>query len=635
MPSPPRLLAAALVAAAAIALPSPAAADGWSPAAPASSSGASAFALAADASGLNAVWVRGGAVEVARRGANGTFPAPQALPGAGAGLPAIATNAAGRAVAVWVRDGIVHAAVRPAPGEPFGTVAMLSSSGVGQQPRAGVDAAGNVTVAWVRGGLVEIVRRAAGGSWPAPQQLAEAQPANLALAVAPNGAATAVWSAEAGAVWTVRAAARHPGQAAFGAASTLEDAEDAVGSAVAPDVAVDASGAATAVWPNHLLAPFRNPVVRAARRTATGAFGAPATVSDFGVHDDAGSPRAQVAANAAGDALAVWHRRANGVVSLDAVRRLSGVGFEPDVEVAADGVAAEEAPEVALDPQARGVAVWSRGGTIHAARMTDGFGAPSPLSGAGASRPQVVFDAAGTAVAAWLRNGSVETSAYDVLAPQLTAVDVPAAGRAGEDVRVSAAAADGESGVDVTWSFGDGATATGAGATHRYAAAGTYTVTVTATDGGGNAVSGTRTIAIAAADAPGGPAGPAAPREEPAQPEEPDHLVDCGCGRPHVPVAPALSSLRVTARVRRGRPARVGFTLTASARVTFTVERIGKGGRATRLPGSLAVDGREGANTLRFTRLGGRALPPGRYRLAGVVEGGAPLSARFAVVRRR
>ncbi|HEX8204690.1 MAG TPA: PKD domain-containing protein [Solirubrobacteraceae bacterium] len=613
-----RLLATASLLAALI-LPSTALADGWSAGVPVSPTGASAPSLAADDAGLTAAWLRGGRVEAARRGAFGTFPSPQVLSGGSASAPAIAANAAGRAAVVWIREGIVEVAVRPSAGQPFGEAEAVSSSGVGEQPRVGVDAAGLVTVAWIRGNVVEAARRDAGGDWDG-QQFAEASPGHVALAVAPNGAATMLWSARPNVDWVVRTAARAPGGAAFGAASTIEAAEDVAGNAVEADVAVDAAGNAIAVWPNHLLAQFRAPTVRAARRTANGAFEAPSSISGSEVNDRAEPPHARVAMTAAGDALTVWNRHFDEVAGLEASRRVSGGSFEQAVEVAPSGVMPDDAPAVALDPQARGVAVWASTGGIRAARMTAGFGAAAPLSAADGAKPRVTFDADGNAVAVWQRGGRIESAAYDVVAPRLGAVTI-----GGETF--SAEASDGETPVEIAWDFGDGTSAEGAQVTHRYAQAGDYAVGVTVTDGGGNAVSETRTVR--AETASGGDDVIA------------DDFTRCGrCGGPPPPPPPALtptlSDLRLKpAKLRSGRGGRVTFRLDTAARVVFTIERA-KGRRFKKLAGSFTAQGRAGANSVRFKgRLAGRRLRAGRYRLVARVDGATtPVRRAFRVVGR-
>jgi hypothetical protein len=126
-----------------------------------------------------------------------------------------------------------------------------------------------------------------------------------------------------------------------------------------------------------------------------------------------------------------------------------------------------------------------------------------------------------------------------------------------------------------------------------------------------------------------------------------------GAGAAPPVAAPPAVTARVTAlairprafRARRG--ARVTYTLTAAARVRFTVERLvpgrrrggrcrprGRGPRCLRAvrAGSFAHDGRAGANSVRLpARIGGHRLGPGRYRLTAAPAGGARRRAEFRV----
>ena len=97
--------------------------------------------------------------------------------------------------------------------------------------------------------------------------------------------------------------------------------------------------------------------------------------------------------------------------------------------------------------------------------------------------------------------------------------------------------------------------------------------------------------------------------------------------------------------VRRGR---IAYTLTAPARVRFTVQRLrpghrrggrcragGRGPRCVRaapVKGSFSHAGRAGTNRLRLpARVGGRRLKPGRYRLLATPAGGAARRAAFRI----
>jgi Tol biopolymer transport system component len=83
-------------------------------------------------------------------------------------------------------------------------------------------------------------------------------------------------------------------------------------------------------------------------------------------------------------------------------------------------------------------------------------------------------------------------------------------------------------------------------------------------------------------------------------------------------------------RATRPGGTRVSYRLTAAGRVTLTVTSAG--GR--RIKGAAVSNGKAGRNTLRFSgRIGGKALRRGRYRLVLTPAGGAPVSAKFRIVR--
>jgi hypothetical protein len=150
----------------------------------------------------------------------------------------------------------------------------------------------------------------------------------------------------------------------------------------------------------------------------------------------------------------------------------------------------------------------------------------------------------------------------------------------------------------------------------------------------------------------GAPGGPAAGPTTSAQPAAPPAITGLGVRPSRFSAAPRGASIAA----RHG--ARVGYALSAPARVRFTITRLvpgrRRGGRcgppsstaagkrclrAVRVPGSFVHAGRAGANGFRFTgRLAGRALKPGDYRLVATpvaADGrrGAARAAAFGVNR--
>ncbi|MFI4993423.1 MAG: choice-of-anchor Q domain-containing protein [Solirubrobacterales bacterium] len=250
-------------------------------------------------------------VQAAVRPADGSWGSPVSLSEAGenASEPRLAAGAAGDAIAVWTRydgsDNLVQAAVKPA-GEPWAKPATVSEMGQeASQPAVAMEAAGDATAVWTRynglkenGGSkhdVQTASKPAGKAWEAPARLSEeAGEEGLEPEVAMDGSgeATAIWKRFIyGCCRLIEAAAKPVGKP-WETPATFEDGGD-------PRIAVNAAGDAVAVWTK-----YHGPgdVVQAAVKPVGEPWVKPATVSE----DEASAP--QVAVNAAGDATAVWTR---------------------------------------------------------------------------------------------------------------------------------------------------------------------------------------------------------------------------------------------------------------------------------------------------------------------------------------
>jgi len=195
-------------------------------------------------------------IQAATRPPGGSFGAAVNLSAAGqnAFQPQIAFAPDGTATAIWRgsngTNDIIQAATRP-PGGSFGAAVNLSATGQDAfGPQIAIAPDGVATAVWYRSnGSNEIIQgatRPPGGSFGAAVDLSAAgqnafQPQ---IAFAPDGAATAVWYRFNGAHDIIQTATRPPG-GSFGAAvdlsATGQDAFD-------PQIAIAPDGAATAVW---------------------------------------------------------------------------------------------------------------------------------------------------------------------------------------------------------------------------------------------------------------------------------------------------------------------------------------------------------------------------------------------------
>lgn len=174
-------------------------------------------------------------------------------------------GAGGTAHAVWHRDvgggTFMPASAVRSPGGPWtpagdlGTAAQAASGGAVPFPRVAVAADGTATAVWIGGtaasGTVHSATRPSGGTWSSPVTLAGPGPDLFRTRIAVNGRGDAV------AIWAIRPAppqddrvvvqARH--RPAGGDWAPTETVHSQPGiTSVEPDVAIDASGNAVAIW---------------------------------------------------------------------------------------------------------------------------------------------------------------------------------------------------------------------------------------------------------------------------------------------------------------------------------------------------------------------------------------------------
>jgi hypothetical protein len=421
----------------AVGAPSASGAPTWLAPQDLSASGQDALAaqVGLDAAGnAVAVWRRfngsNSIVQVSERPAGGSWSEPEDLSALGQNAlhPQLAVGPAGDAVVVWRGggvNGIIKAAVRPA-GDDWSAPKDLSTAGPnGELPRVVVDATGDAVAVWLHSTflpgdastfIVQAATRPAGGDWSEPEDLADQQH-NLdgpKIAMNAAGAAIAVWHARVGSDNVYQAAIRPPG----GDWAGPEDIADAAPGEAAPQVALGPAGDAVVVW-----AGLFSGIVEASERPAGGAWSEPEDLSAAG--GEATSPR--VAMDATGDAVAAWQRSDGSSSIVQVSERPAGGGWSEPEDVSAAGQDAS-APQIALNPVGDAVAVWQRWDGSNeivqasARRVGNPWSPAQDLSAAGGSAftPAVAIDATGGAVAVWRRsngtNDIVQASVYDTSA---------------------------------------------------------------------------------------------------------------------------------------------------------------------------------------------------------------------------
>ncbi|HEX7058319.1 MAG TPA: PKD domain-containing protein [Solirubrobacterales bacterium] len=381
----------------------------------------------------------------------------------------VAVGPGGAAALVWIQkdpDSVedpnqfsVLASVRPAGGS-FSAPMIVSPLPLvvgddANNPGVAVDASGDVVVAWqyndsaLAHSLIQVSSRLAGASFAAPIPISDtSHDAGLpAVAMDATGEATVVWAESDGVDQLIRAASGAPG----GSFTSPVDLSASGQDAFTPDIAIAPGGDATAVWTRSNGSNF---IIQAATRPPGGVFSAPADLSAPG--QDAFDP--EVAMNASGAATVVW-RRSDGLSAIaQAATREPGGAFSPPADLSAPGQDAVS-PGVAMDSVGDATTVWYRS------------------NGA---------------------NSIVQAAGYDVDAPVLRSLSIPASGVVGEPVSFSADPFDVWPIASTAFSFGDGTMADGTAVTHTYTAPGSYQVTVAAKDSAGTPVTGGGAISIIA-----------------------------------------------------------------------------------------------------------------------------------------
>jgi hypothetical protein len=481
-----------------------------------------------------AVWSRNGEggpiVEAARRRPGiGWSPVPSPLPEGGHGRgPRVGIDAAGDATVTWVDEaaGAVHAARLAVAAEAFEPAQTVSTGSQARFPAIGVGADGTEIVLYADGGTGARVLRAAIRT---PGVEAFGEPATISgtyqgfftrtgsdpaaeVAVAPNGAAVAIWAAFDGRRHIVQTNERAPGGEFAGSGDTRSStAADATGTE--PTVMLDPSGRATAAWTHDAnVGDSGNATqVRWSERPPDGAFGSDESV-DPPEGDAPATAAPSLAALGDGTVVGAWVAGSGDERTVQAAVRTPGGAFLGHQTLSAAGGAVT--PTVRGNAAGDALVTWagpSAEGIFSVRRSRAGaFGAVQTAVERGSDAvdfgpPAIALDDEGNGTAVWARKRSTDGDAFAVQAAGFdaappTVVGVTAGGRAvaRRPVVMAASAVDRWSPVSYAWSFGDEGFATGASVRHVYRATGSFQVAVTATDAVGNAAVATATATVRA-----------------------------------------------------------------------------------------------------------------------------------------
>jgi hypothetical protein len=453
-------------------------------------------------------------VDAVERPPGGPWGAPLALsaPAGHVASPQLAV-AGDSVVAVWARyDGknlIVQASSRDSKTYGWSPPTPLSARGRdAEAPSIAVNARGDAVAVWASvtasGWAIESSYRPAGGSWqtPVPLQTQTAGTAAPDVVIDGTGRAVAVWAATAAGGWRVHAATRGTDGAWSG--SRALSGLDASGS-IAPQLALEGTNDVLAVWSRSI---GSSTVIESATMNAATGTWAPA-VQPFTLPHDALAP--SVAVDKRGDGAIVWTGSDQTGLSVMATYRRSGKPWAQPVALSGTASSAQS-PQVALDAHGDALAVWTQSvngfSRVVAASLRAGgrWSAGRVLSRgeADALTARVALDQGGDGAAVWARYDGrsfvIQSGGYDVSGPALGGLSIPATGIVGRRLTFTVAPRDVWTTVGtIRWSFGDGSAQNGRATGHVYRKPGTYVARLTVADAFGHVTSVRRLVKISAA----------------------------------------------------------------------------------------------------------------------------------------
>lgn len=230
-----------------------------------------------------------------------------------------------------------------------------------------------------------------------------------------SGNAIAVWDQDDGTRRNIRASVYMAGSD-WGTPGLIEN--DNAGAATAPQIAIDGSGNALAIWTQNNGTRVR---VRVNRYTPDG-WGTAEWIDNDDAGEAYGFSHSHIAFDDSGNAIAVWRQDDGERYSIWANHYTpeSGWGQASLIENNNNGDAFR--PRIAIDSGGNAMVVWSQAGDtsrrdIWANRHTpeDGWGEATLLetdNTGSAEDPEVIFDGSGNAVTVWWQNDGTQHNIY-------------------------------------------------------------------------------------------------------------------------------------------------------------------------------------------------------------------------------
>ncbi len=344
-------------------------------------------------------------------------------------MPHVGVDGSGNFIVVWIQLDGSHESIyanRYVPGTGWGTAALIETgAGNAYAPRVAVNASGVAVAVWHQydstGFRNDIYanRYIPGTGWGTAERIetgdGDAESARVAIDV--NGNAVAVWKQRNGSdSFHSIFANRYAAGSGWGSAQLLEALDYAVDE---PEVAIDGSGNAVAVWYQRdaALGPYK---IWAARYAVGSTWGTAQAISSGS--ESAATPR--VGMDASGNALVVWYQYQGVPTSILAARYVAGTGWSLPVAIESGSGTAFD-PDIAVNSSGNAVAVWKQHDyttySVYANQYTagSGWGTAGLIEAIDfeADDPAVAINNSGSAVALWRqRNSTIVTTYLDIRA---------------------------------------------------------------------------------------------------------------------------------------------------------------------------------------------------------------------------
>ncbi|MEE9342420.1 MAG: hypothetical protein V3V12_02160 [Gammaproteobacteria bacterium] len=382
--------------------------------------------------------------------------------------PTISIGPSGIALAVWyqydgTRDNIW--ANRYTPADGWGTAELIETSDVRYafNTQIAIDASGNALAIWQQGDTVEKMniwtnRYTLAGGWGIAQ-LIETDDIGTAsspqIAVDSSGNALAIWGQSDGAKLYSIWANHFTPSGGWGAAELVEDSNE---NAAFPQITIDSLGNALAVWQQGAGISKYN--IWANRFTLANGWGAAELIEANG--GSAGFP--QITIDPVGNALAIWMEFNSSGQNNIWVNRYTPVGGWASSELIENGSGSADFPQITVDPSGNAIAVWQQSdGTrinIWARRYTlvDGWGTAELIEtdDAGDARfAQIAIDPSGNGLVAWMQSGFIWANRFTQSGGWGVAEPIEA-GNAWHEIRSPQIAIDSSGNALAVWHHFDG-----------------------------------------------------------------------------------------------------------------------------------------------------------------------------------